>query len=61
MYRLMVRSEPVWGRVQTQSPQLRESDPTFWILNAVQGVRATPPTPTPAPGLVPSAAYQPLS
>lgn len=46
------------SRVQIQSPQLRESDPTFSILKAVQGV---PPAPTPAPALVPSAAYQPLS
>ena len=50
------------GRIEAQSPQLRESDPTFWILNAVQGVRAASPAPTPAPALVvPSAAYQPLS
>lgn len=48
------------GRVQTQSPQLRESDPTFWILNAVRGIRATPSTPTRAPALLPSAACQPL-
>ena len=50
-----------WGRVQTQSPQLRESDPTSWILNAVQGICATPSTPAPAAALVPSTAYQPLS
>ena len=29
--------------VQTQSPQLRESEPTFWILNAVLGIRVAPP------------------
>jgi ABC-type methionine transport system permease subunit len=40
------------GQVQTQSPQLRESDPTFWILNAVVGICATPPTPILAPALV---------
>jgi len=39
-----------------QSPQLRESDPTFWILNAVLGIRATPPTPISVP-----LAYQGLS
>jgi hypothetical protein len=31
-------------RTQIQSPQLRESDPTFWILNPVLGIGATPPT-----------------
>ena len=25
-----------------QSPQLRERDPTFWIVNAVDGIRAAP-------------------
>jgi len=31
-------------RTQIQSPQLRESDPTSWILNAVLDICVTPPT-----------------
>jgi hypothetical protein len=40
---LMVPSKIRASWVQTQSPQLRESEPTFWILNAVLGIRAAPP------------------